>query len=236
MAEGGDRRLRDRRHVDGHADGMGQLPAAGHQPENPSACHPDRRSGGVCRRNPGRAGYAGRLLGPKRSRLRPICLDKQLSGDNLPDAWLAAAVAQLGGHLVGFDRDSRKLLARCQFIGLAPTLMARFAAHGRVEQASHWVAKRPPSRAGPVVRGRYRDSIDRMTADRSTAARGRRECRKTGVDRHLHPVSVSRRTEVSLKRPPAPRPCKLISRIAQGQPPHHRRRRPPGPDLPCWPT
>jgi uncharacterized protein len=59
-------------------------------------------------------------LGPEWPRLRQLCLDKQLGGNDLPDAWLAAAVAQLGEHLVGFDRDFRRLLARSQFTLLAP--------------------------------------------------------------------------------------------------------------------
>ena len=59
-------------------------------------------------------------LGPEWSKLRQLCLDKQLGGNDVPDAWLAAAVAQFGEHLVGFDRDFRKLLARGQFPLLAP--------------------------------------------------------------------------------------------------------------------
>ena len=42
-------------------------------------------------------------------------LDKKLSGNDLPDAWLVAAVAQRGEHLVSFDRDFRTLLSRSQF-------------------------------------------------------------------------------------------------------------------------
>lgn len=58
-------------------------------------------------------------LGPEWKRLRQLCLDKQLSGNDLPDAWLVAAVAQRGEHLVSFDRDFRKLLGRTQFTLLA---------------------------------------------------------------------------------------------------------------------
>jgi toxin-antitoxin system PIN domain toxin len=54
-------------------------------------------------------------LGPEWQRLRQLCLDKKLSGNDLPDAWLVAAVAQRGEHLVSFDRDFRKLLGRGQF-------------------------------------------------------------------------------------------------------------------------
>ena len=59
-------------------------------------------------------------LGPEWLKLRQLCLDKQLGGNDLPDAWLSAAVAHLGEHLVSFDRDFRKLLARSQFTLLAP--------------------------------------------------------------------------------------------------------------------
>jgi len=53
-------------------------------------------------------------LGPEWRRLRQLCLDTKLSGNGLPDAWLVAAVAQRGEHLVSFDRDFRKLLGRGQ--------------------------------------------------------------------------------------------------------------------------
>jgi toxin-antitoxin system PIN domain toxin len=59
-------------------------------------------------------------LGPEWSTLRQLCLDKPLTGNDLPDAWLSAAVAHLGEHLVTFDRDFRKLLRRSQFTLLAP--------------------------------------------------------------------------------------------------------------------
>ena len=59
-------------------------------------------------------------LGREWSKLRRLCIDKQLGGNDLPDAWLSAAVAHLGEHLVSFDRDFRKLLARSQFTLLAP--------------------------------------------------------------------------------------------------------------------
>ena len=59
-------------------------------------------------------------LGPEWSTLRQLCLDKQLSGNDLPDAWLSAAVTHRGEHLVTFDRDLRKLLTRSQFTLLAP--------------------------------------------------------------------------------------------------------------------
>lgn len=44
--------------------------------------------------------------------LRQLCLDKKISANSMPDAWLAAAVMQLGEHLVTFDADFRKLLRR----------------------------------------------------------------------------------------------------------------------------
>lgn len=59
-------------------------------------------------------------LGPEWSKLRQLCLDKQLGGNEVPDAWLSAAVTQLGEHLVSFDRDFRKLLGRSQFTLLEP--------------------------------------------------------------------------------------------------------------------
>ena len=43
---------------------------------------------------------------------RQLCLEKQLAANAIPDAWLAAAVIQLGEHLVTFDADFKKLLRR----------------------------------------------------------------------------------------------------------------------------
>lgn len=54
-------------------------------------------------------------LGPEWSILRELCLNKQLSGNDVPDAWLSAAVLHVGEHLVSFDRDFRRLLPRSQF-------------------------------------------------------------------------------------------------------------------------
>jgi toxin-antitoxin system PIN domain toxin len=59
-------------------------------------------------------------LGPEWSKLRQLCLDKQLTSNDVPDAWVSAAVVHLGEHLVSFDRDFRKLLARGQFTLLVP--------------------------------------------------------------------------------------------------------------------
>ena len=59
-------------------------------------------------------------LGPEWSKLRQLCLEKELGGNDVPDAWLSAAVAHLGEHLVTFDRDFRKLLARNDFTLLVP--------------------------------------------------------------------------------------------------------------------
>jgi uncharacterized protein len=54
-------------------------------------------------------------LGPEWPRLRQLCIEKQLKGNAVPDAWLAAATLHLGEHLVSFDRDFRKLIGRSQF-------------------------------------------------------------------------------------------------------------------------
>jgi len=54
-------------------------------------------------------------LGPEWPRLRQLCIDRQLKGNDLPDAWLAAATLHLGEHLVSLDRRFRKLIGRSQF-------------------------------------------------------------------------------------------------------------------------
>lgn len=59
-------------------------------------------------------------LGPEWPHLRQLCIDKQLTGNSVPDAWLAAATMHLGEHLVSFDRGFKKLLGRSQFTLLEP--------------------------------------------------------------------------------------------------------------------
>jgi uncharacterized protein len=56
--------------------------------------------------------------GTERPELRQLCLDPQLHGNDLPDAWLAAAVKQQAEHLVSFERDFKKLLPRSRFTPL----------------------------------------------------------------------------------------------------------------------
>ncbi len=51
---------------------------------------------------------------------RQLCLSKGLVGNDLPDAWLAAATLQMSEHLVTFDRDFKKLLGRAQVTLLVP--------------------------------------------------------------------------------------------------------------------
>ena len=58
-------------------------------------------------------------LGPEWPRLRQLCIEKELKGNAVPDAWLAAATIHLGEHLVSFDRDFRKLIGRSHFTLLA---------------------------------------------------------------------------------------------------------------------
>ncbi len=45
---------------------------------------------------------------------RQLCIEKQLADNDVSGAWLAAAVIQLGEHLVTFDADFKKLLRRTQ--------------------------------------------------------------------------------------------------------------------------
>lgn len=54
-------------------------------------------------------------LGAEWPKLRELCIAKALAGNDLPDAWLAAAVDHQAEHLVSFDRDFRKLLAPTRF-------------------------------------------------------------------------------------------------------------------------
>jgi len=59
-------------------------------------------------------------LGREWSTLRQICVDNALSANDVPDAWIAAAVRATGGHLVTFDRGFARLLGRSELTVLQP--------------------------------------------------------------------------------------------------------------------
>lgn len=59
-------------------------------------------------------------LGAEWPIFRQLCVEKQLTANDIPDAWLAAAVIQLSEHLVTFDADFKKLLRRAQVTVLSP--------------------------------------------------------------------------------------------------------------------
>jgi len=60
-------------------------------------------------------------LGAEWPTLRKLCLDKHLTGNDLPDAWLAAATLQQAEHLATFDTDFKKLLPRSRLTVLTAT-------------------------------------------------------------------------------------------------------------------
>jgi hypothetical protein len=60
-------------------------------------------------------------VGEEWPQFRQLCLDGNLQGNAIPDAWLAATVLRTGGHLVTFDADFKKLLRREQLTLLAAT-------------------------------------------------------------------------------------------------------------------
>ena len=59
-------------------------------------------------------------LGAEWPMLRQLCIDKKRTANAIPDAWLAAAVIQLGEHLITFDTEFKKLLRRTQVTFLNP--------------------------------------------------------------------------------------------------------------------
>ena len=59
-------------------------------------------------------------LGAEWPILRQLCGERKLSANDIPDAWLAAAVIRCGEHLVTFDAGLAKLLRRTQVTVLRP--------------------------------------------------------------------------------------------------------------------
>ncbi len=64
-------------------------------------------------------GVALPALGPEWPILRKLCADKALGANDVPDAWLAAAVIHQGEHLASFDVDFKRLLPAARFTQLA---------------------------------------------------------------------------------------------------------------------
>jgi len=60
-------------------------------------------------------------LGREWTAFRQLCLHRDLSGNAIPDAWVAAAVKANGENLVTFDRDFVTLLDRHDLTDLAMT-------------------------------------------------------------------------------------------------------------------
>ncbi len=58
-------------------------------------------------------------IGAEWPRLKSLCLVGKLRANALPDAWIAAAIQELGEHLATFDTDFRKLLKRSEMTLLA---------------------------------------------------------------------------------------------------------------------
>jgi hypothetical protein len=52
--------------------------------------------------------------------LKQLAREHDLAANDLTDAWIAAAVRVLGGHLVTFDRGFRRLLSRNELTVLEP--------------------------------------------------------------------------------------------------------------------
>jgi toxin-antitoxin system PIN domain toxin len=63
-------------------------------------------------------GVAQPALGAEWPMFRKLCADKALAANDVPDAWLAAAVLHQGEHLVSFDNDFKRLLPKSQFTRL----------------------------------------------------------------------------------------------------------------------
>lgn len=52
--------------------------------------------------------------------LRELCAAQELTGNDVPDAWIAATVNTLHGHLVTFDGGFARLLSRRELTVLSP--------------------------------------------------------------------------------------------------------------------
>ena len=46
--------------------------------------------------------------------LKRLCLAHKLTDNDIPDAWIAAAIKTIGGHLITFDKGFRRFLRRSE--------------------------------------------------------------------------------------------------------------------------
>jgi len=60
-------------------------------------------------------------LGREWPTLKQLCQDHALAGNDITDAWIAAAVRTIGSHLVTFDRGFKRLLSRTELTLLSPS-------------------------------------------------------------------------------------------------------------------
>lgn len=67
-----------------------------------------------------RPGVERPALGPEWAALAELCRTHSLSGNAVPDAWIAAAVRDRHDHLVTFDRGFRRLLPPASLTVLDP--------------------------------------------------------------------------------------------------------------------
>lgn len=58
-------------------------------------------------------------LGREWPNFRQLCTDLDLAANSITDAWIAAAVRTIGGHLVTFDRDFKRYLGASELTILA---------------------------------------------------------------------------------------------------------------------
>jgi uncharacterized protein len=58
------------------------------------------------------AGVTMPEVGREWPELKRLCLHYKLRDNDIPDAWIAAAIKTTGGHLVTFDKGFRRLLGR----------------------------------------------------------------------------------------------------------------------------
>lgn len=54
------------------------------------------------------------VLGPEWPVLKRTAVEQRLTANDIPDAWIAAAIKVSGGHLVTFDRGFVRLLGRSE--------------------------------------------------------------------------------------------------------------------------
>jgi uncharacterized protein len=109
-----------RSRIGNFSDGCGRVSAFGYPPQGVCSADAARRGAGIpaCHTEFPRSGDAS--IGRRMATSRRLCEHHRLTANDIPDAWIAAAVMSHHDHLVSFGKGFRRFLKANEFTLLQP--------------------------------------------------------------------------------------------------------------------